>query len=111
MATHAGERRHKIRFERPVIERDPLGGDSAVRWELVVEVWAKKTNQLSATAEAVAAGADTYREQVRFDLLARKVDPKWRIVEGGTIYDIKSAGTSNDRGETAVLAVSGLNDG
>ena len=111
MATHAGERRHRIRFERPVIEPDPLGGASAVGWEPVVEVWAKKTNQLNATAEAVAAGADRYREQVRFDLLVRKVEPTWRIVEGEAIYDIKSIGASNDRSELAVLAVSGLSHG
>lgn len=111
MALKAGERRHLIAFERPEISRDPLGGEGSTQWHLVIKVWAKRTNQLGATAEAVAAGADRYREQVRFDLLARPVDPSWRIVAGGKVFDIKSIGPSNDGSETAVIAVSGISDG
>lgn len=83
-----------------------------VEWVRVVEVWARLTNQLSATAEAVASGADSYREQVRWDILPREIDPSWRIIDRmGRIYDIKSAGTSNDGSETAIIAVAGLNQG
>jgi len=111
MAVQAGERRHRIRFERPVTVENDFGEVVGMGWELVVEVWAKRTNQLSATAEAVASGADTYREQVRFDILPREIAPNWRIVERGKVFDIKSAGTSNDGSETAVIAVAGLNLG
>lgn len=111
MATPAGQRRHLIRFERPVDIRDPLGGPSKKGWQFVAEAWAKKTNQLSATAEAVAAGAERYCEQVRWDMLPRQVDPTWRIVARGKAYAIKSIGTSNDGSETAVISVAGLSDG
>lgn len=111
MALKAAERRHRIRFERPVQETSDFGEVIGLGWELVVEVWAKRTNQLSATAEAVASGAQSYREQVRFDILPREIASDWRIVHRGKVYDIKSAGTSNDGSETAVIAVAGLNQG
>lgn len=111
MAVNAGDRRHRIRFERLVQETNDFGEVVGTGWELVIEVWAKRTNQLSATAEAVASGAQSYREQVRFDILPREIAPDWRIVHRGKVYDIKSAGTSNDGSETAVIAVSGLNQG
>ncbi len=111
MTTSAGQRRHLIRFERPVEVRDPLGGSVKIEWELVAEAWAKRTNQLSATAEAIAAGAERYREQVRWDLLPRVVEPNWRIVERGKAYAIKSIAPSNDASEMAIIAVAGLSDG
>lgn len=111
MTTSAGQRRHRIQFERPVEVRDPLGGNAKTQWQFVAEAWAKKTNQLSATAEAVAAGAERYREQVRWDMLPRQVDPSWRIVERGEPHAIKSIGTSNDGSEMAVITVAGLSDG
>lgn len=117
MALTAGERRHRIRFERPIQETNDFGEVVGTGWVPVVEiggtgeVWAKRTNQLSATAEAVASGAQSYREQVRFDILPRDVSSDWRIVHRGKAYDIKSAGTSNDGSETAVIAVAGLNQG
>ncbi len=112
MGIPAGQRRHLIRFERKVSVSNDLGEAVGVEWVRVVEVWARLTNQLSATAEAVASGADSYREQVRWDILPREIDPSWRIVDRmGRIYDIKSAGTSNDGSETAIIAVAGLNQG
>lgn len=111
MTLSAGERRHRIRFEREVTVTNDLNEVVGTGWEPVIEVWAKKSNALSATAEAVASGAESYREQVRFDILPRDVDPAWRIVHKGKVYNIKSAGTSNDGSETAVIAVAGLNPG
>ena len=118
MSLRAGERPYRICFERDSTERNELGEEVRTGWAPVTEVgsagwvWAKRTNQLSATAEAVAAGAETYRDQVRFDILPRKIDPSWRIIDRmGRIYDIKSAGTSNDGSETAIIAVAGLNQG
>ena len=71
-------------------------------------MWAKATNNLAATTEAVAAGAERYREQVRFDIRPRDVDPQWRIVFRGRAFDIKSIAPSNDRSEIAIIAVAGL---
>lgn len=118
MALNAGELNHRIRFERAVQVTNDFGEVVDQSWQPAPtgtngEVWAKRTNQLSATAEAVAAGAETYREQVRFDIRPREVNPEWRIVsvKSGRIYDIKSVGTSNDGSETAIIAVAGLNHG
>jgi len=112
MALAAGQRNHRIRFEREVTVENDFGESSGVEWLTVVEVWAKRTNQLSATAEAVASGAEKYREQVRWDILPRSIDERWRIVDrAGKVYDIKSAGTSNDGSETAIITVSGLSQG
>ncbi|HEL2985730.1 TPA: head-tail adaptor protein, partial [Stenotrophomonas maltophilia] len=55
-----------------------------------------------------AAGAERYREQVRFDIRPRDVDPQWRIVFRGRAFDIKSIAPSNDRSEMAIIAVAGL---
>ncbi|HAU79620.1 MAG TPA: hypothetical protein DCW96_02950 [Stenotrophomonas sp.] len=111
MSLQDGELTSRIRFERKVTERDPLGGDVASRWETVASVWAKTTNNLAATTELIAAGADRYREQVRFDLRLRTVEPAWRIVFRGKVFDIKSIAPSNDRSELAIIAVAGMSDG
>lgn len=106
-----GDLQHRIRFERKTDSRDPLGGPGKPAWAEVVSVWAKATNNLAATTEAVAAGAERYREQVRFDIRPREVDPNWRIVFRGRAFDIKSIAPSNDRSEMAIIAVAGLSDG
>ena len=117
MALNAGELRHRIQFQREVTVTNDFGEEVGTDWVPVVEiggdgyVWAQKTNSLNATAEAVASGAESYREQVRFDIRPRAIDPAWRIVHRGQIFDIKSAGTSNDGSETAIIAVAGLNPG
>lgn len=111
MPLDAGELRHRIRFERQETVTNDFGEVVGVDWVLAIEVYAKLTNSLSATAEAIASGAESYREQVRFDIRPRAIDPSWRIVHRGKVYDIKSAGTSNDGSETAVIAVAGLSDG
>ncbi len=117
MSLQDGNLQARIRFERKVTERDPLGGDGIVSWEAVTEIgdsgwiWAQATNNLSATTEAVAAGADRYREQVRFDIRPRQVDPAWRIVHRGRSFDIKTVALSNDRSELAIIAIAGLSDG
>lgn len=117
MALNAGELNQRIQFQRLVTVENDFGEEVGTDWVPVVEVgdngqvWAKRTNALSATAEAVASGAHSYREQVRFDIRPRDVDPSWRIVHRGKAYDIKSVGTSNDGSETAIIAVAGLNQG
>lgn len=117
MALNAGELNQRIQFQRLVTVENDFGEEVGTDWVPVAEVgdnghvWAQKTNALSATAEAVASGAESYREQVRFDIRPRDVDPSWRIVHRGKAYDIKSVGTSNDGSETAIIAVAGLSNG
>lgn len=118
MALSAGELNQLIRFERTTVTTNEFGEEVAGAWTPAAigtngQVWAKRTNQLSAMAEAVASGAEAYREQVRFDIRGAVIDPSWRIVDvrTGRIYDIKSVGTGNDRSETAIIAVAGLNQG
>ncbi|WP_416056946.1 head-tail adaptor protein [Stenotrophomonas maltophilia] len=111
MTLQDGDLQNRIRFERKTIARDPLGGQDKPVWAEVVSVWAKATNNLAATTEAVAAGADRYREQVRFDIRPRQVDPQWRIVFRGRVFDIKSIAPNNDRSEMAIIAVAGLTNG
>lgn len=111
MTLQDGDLQNRIRFERKTPVRDPLGGQDKPVWTEVVSVWAKATNNLAATTEAVAAGADRYREQVRFDIRPRQVDPQWRIVFRGRVFDIKSIAPSNDRSEMAIIAVAGLTNG
>ncbi|MCY1460322.1 Phage head-tail joining protein [compost metagenome] len=111
MTLQDGDLQHRIRFERKVIARDPLGGDGVVTWELAADAWAQATNNLGATTEAVAAGAERYREQVRFDIRPRQVEPGWRIVHRGRNFDIKSIALSNDRSEVAIIAIAGVSDG
>jgi len=111
MSLSAGERNHRISFQKRVTLTNELNEIVGSDWADVVSVWARKTNQLSATAEAVASGANAYREQVKWDILPRDIDPTWRIVHKGKVYDIKSVGASNDRSETAIIAVAGLNPG
>lgn len=111
MSLQDGERTHRITFQKKVTITNDFGEEVDIDWQDVVSVWAKLTNQLSATAEAVASGAESYREQVRFDIRPREVDPAWRIVHKGRAYDIKSAVTSNDGSETAIIAVGGLSNG
>lgn len=117
MALNAGELNQRIQFQRLVTVENDFGEEVGTDWVPVSEVgdnghvWAKKSNALSATDEAVASGAESYREQVRFDIRPRDVDPAWRIVHRGKAYDIKSVGTSNDGSETAIIAVAGLSNG
>lgn len=111
MTLQDGDLQHRITFQRKVTVANDFGEEVGTDWLDVISVWAKRTNQLSATAEAVASGAESYREQVRFDIRPREVSPSWRIIHKGKVYDIKSAGTSNDRSETAIIAVAGLSNG
>jgi SPP1 family predicted phage head-tail adaptor len=111
MTLQDGDLQSRIRFEERVAKPDPLGGTAKPQWVEVASVWAKATNSLGATTEAVAAGAERYREQVRFDIRPRHVEPTWRIVFRGRGFDIKSIAPSNDRSEVAIIAVAGVSDG
>lgn len=111
MAASSGERPNLIVIERQVTVTNDFGEEVGIEWIEVAKCKARITNKLTATAEAVASGATAYRETVQFDIRPRDIDPSWRIVHRGKVYDIKSAGTSNDGSETAVIAVAGLNQG
>jgi len=108
-----GELHHRIRIDAPITAPDRYGQMDTTGWTAVTHAWTKRTNPLSATAEALAGGAEHDRQVVRFDLRPRPLQPDWRIVEvaSGQVFDIKTIAISNDRSELAVLAVAGLNDG
>jgi hypothetical protein len=119
MSLPAGDLRWRLRIEALVTPpEDPeYGGASGEpEWVEVVTVHARRTNVLSATAEAVAAGMKVALMTVKFDVRPRTIDPAWRLVgvggdHDGVVYDIKSWGTSNDGSETAIFAVSGASQG
>lgn len=111
MGVKLGELRNRITLQREDSVTNALGEVVGSGWVDVANVRAKLTNQLSATAEAVASGGHVNREQVRFDILARNVEAGWRIVHKGKVYDIKSVGTDNVNRVTSIIAVSGANDG
>lgn len=118
MSLAAGEMVHRLRVEQLVQAIDPEYGGPVgnPEWTLVAEVWAKRTNMLRATAEAVASGTTIAPVQVRFDMRPRSLTAAMRLVgvkgdHDGVIYDIQNIGISNDRSEMAVLCTSGAASG
>ena len=112
-ATHAGKRRHLIRFQRQVPQEDPeYGGSSGPPiWVDVAQAWAERTNLLRPAAEVVVSGGIVAKETVRWNVLAREIDPAWRIVHAGKVYDIQVGGISNDNRDTAIITTTGASDG
>lgn len=115
MTLPAGSMRHRITIQQPINNRDEYGGVVQL-WVDVATVWARRTNTLTASAEAVAAGTTVAPVQARFDIRPRAIDPSWRLVgvggdHDGVIYNIRNVGTSNDRSETAIIATSQLAEG
>lgn len=118
MALRAGEMRHQLRIEKLVASDDGDYGGAAgpASWVPVATVWARRTNTLRATAEAVAGGQAIAPLQVRWDMRPRDLDPANRLVgvggdHDGVVYDIANVGISNDRSEMAVMTTSGASDG
>lgn len=118
MSLAAGEMVHRLRVEELVQATDPdYGGPVGnPEWKPVAEVWAKRTNTLRATAEALASGTTIAPVQVRFDMRPRALTAAMRLVgvkgdHDGVIYDIQNIGISNDRSEMAVLCTSGATHG
>jgi len=113
----AGEMRHRITIQRSVTTQDEYGSAQQVWIDVTATpIWARRTNTLRASAEAVAAGTTVAPVQVRFDIRPRAIDPAWRLVgfggdHDGVIYDIKNVGASNDRSEMAIIATSGSSNG
>lgn len=81
-------------------------GQPTQTWTDVVTVFAKRTNTISASMQAVAQGVDTSRRQVRFDMHPRAIDLAWRIVHDGLVYQIITVGTNNENDMTSIVAVS-----
>ncbi len=118
MALNAGDMNHRLRIERLEQATDPdYGGPLGDPvWTAVATVWAKRTNTLRATAEAIASGTVVAPVQVRFDMRPRALDAAMRLVgvkgdHDGVIYDIQNVGISNDRSEMAVMCTSGASHG
>lgn len=106
MTLAAGELRHRVRLQAATATRDAMG-TPVQAWADVATVWAKRTNLLKDTAEAVLSGAEVARQTVRFDLRPRALDTTMRLVDSaGVVFDIRSVGLSNDRSELAVIATS-----
>lgn len=110
--------RHRLRIEQLVQATDPdYGGPVGDPvWTEVATVWAKRTNTLRATAEAVAGGVTVAPVQVKWEMRPRPIDAAMRMVgvkgdHDGVIYDIQNIGISNDRSEMAVLCTSGATHG
>lgn len=98
-----------------LVDDDEYGGQ-VPGWIDGPTVWAKRTNTLRATAEALASGSTIAPVQVRWDMRPRPLDPSQRLVgvkgdHDGVIYDIQNVGVSNDRSEMAVLCTSGASNG
>ncbi len=117
MTLHAGEMRHRIILQRKMVVEDPeYGGGATETWVDVIPIWAKRSNNLRVAGEAIAAGTTIAPVHVRFDIWARAVDMNWRAVgvggdHDGVVYDIQNIGHSNDGRETALLCMSGTNNG
>ncbi len=118
MTVPAGQKRHRVRIEALVQGTDPdYGGPVGdPSWMPVITVWARRTNTLKATTEAVASGTVVAPVQVRFDMSPRALNEAMRLVgvggdHDGRIYDIKNVGISNDCSEMAVVCTSGASSG
>ena len=118
MALLAGEMNHRVRIEELVQATDPDYGGPVGNptWTPRATVWAKRTNTLRATAEAVASGAVVAPVQVKFEMRPRSLTAAMRLVgvkgdHDGVIYDIRNIGVSNDRSEMAVICTSGASNG
>lgn len=106
MTLAAGELRHRLRLQVATTTKDAMG-TPVQAWVDVAPLWAKRTNLLKDTAEAVLSGAEVARQTVRFDMRPRAIDPTMRLVDAaGVVFDIRSIGLSNDRSELAVIATS-----
>lgn len=119
MSLPAGEMRWRVQVQQKLQATDPDYGGPAgdATWQNVgTPVWARRTNNLRAAAEAVASGGLMAPVQVRFDMRPRAITPDMRMIgvggdHDGVIYDIQNVGTSNDRSEMAVLVIAGQSNG
>lgn len=102
MTLPAGDLRHRITFQRSAPTRNAVG-EVVPNWTDVVTVWAKLTNKLRYSDEAVSAGVKGYQPVRQFDVRPLDVDHAWRVLWEGDAYNILNAGTINDGDRTTVL--------
>lgn len=106
MTVPIGDMQTPLRLQAFTTTKNAIG-EPVKAWADVATIWAKRTNQISATAEAVVSGAEVAQQTVRFDIHPRAVDATMRLVDrAGVIYNIRSFALSNDRSELAVIATS-----
>lgn len=104
MSLKRGELRHRIRFEENAYLRDTSGnviqdeqtGETSRQWTLVREAWAKIAP--SSGREFIAAQAVQSKVVARITVEYQQVDPSWRIVHNGTVYNIEAVLTDADSG-------------
>ena len=114
-----GRFRHRIRLEwlADVLDtsgdvlQDPNTGEVPRSWQLVAEVWAA-IEPVSAR-EFIASQAKQAEVVARIIVEFREIDPAWRIVHNGKIYNILGVLPDKDSGRDYItMPVSaGLTDG
>lgn len=112
MALSAGKLRHRVVLQSPVHNQDPVTGDVTTTWWTEAVVWAA-VEPLSAREfiqSATEQGQIEARITIRF---LAGIDPSWRAVHRGRIYNIHGALPDVDSGlEYMTLPVSaGVSDG
>lgn len=114
-----GRLRHRIRLERLVdatdtsgdVVQNPETGEVPQSWQLVAEVWAA-IEPVSAR-EFIASQAKQAEVVARVVIEFREIDPAWRIVHNGKVYNITGILPDKDSGRDYItMPVSaGLTDG
>lgn len=83
-----GERRHRLRIEKPVETRG-TSGQELIDWERVCEVWCKVTYKLAGSKEDVFGDQPMAQTSVIFDIAYRDgLTEKMRIVFDNEYFDI-----------------------
>lgn len=117
---HFGRMNHFVRLEQLVDQVDSNGdviqdentGQITSEWELVEEIWAA-VEPLSAN-EFIQSAATQAQVDTRITIWFRTdIRPSWRIVEGGTIYNIRGILPDKNTGREYLTlpCFSGVSDG
>lgn len=108
----AGELRHRISVQRPITSRNEIG-EEVVAWETAAVVWAALVpisgRELLQSNQPL--GEITTRVRVRWENAIADINPKWRLLHGPTIYNVKSAFPKEmRRREIEIMCGSGMKD-
>lgn len=109
----AGQLRHRVEFQRPQLDQDPVTGEMVKSWVVVWPNVAAGIEPLSAR-EFVAAASECSQVSARIVIRYRPgVDSTMRILHRGKIYSIQGVLADRDSGlEYLTLPCSeGVSDG
>lgn len=108
----AGQFDRRITLERPVETRDAAGG-VVVTWASVATVWAKrlgaKGREMYAVNREIGLVQDVF--QIRYSTTVAPIEPTWRVLFDGSIYNIGAAVPVGRRELIAITCVAGANNG